>query len=112
MTIRTIPTIMDSRVRLEVNYVCQDQLECVTTNSRFVNSAWEVSLSPMGYERQCFEEIRDDGSDLLTIDLHTGTHDVRLELTDEQRKLAAGDGWAKFLEFSVPMFRDEADKPK
>lgn len=67
---------------------------------------------PMGYERHCFEEVREDGSDLLTIDLHTGTHDVRLELTEEQRKLAAGEGWAKFINFAVPMFRDQADKPK
>jgi hypothetical protein len=67
---------------------------------------------PMGYERQCFEEIRDDGSDLLTIDLHTGDHDVRLELNEEQRKMMADEGWATFVEFAVPMYRDKTEKPK
>jgi len=65
---------------------------------------------PMGYERQCFEEIRDDKSDLLTVDLHTGDHDVRLTLDAEQRALMAGDGWAQFMEFAVPMYRDETEK--
>lgn len=64
---------------------------------------------PMGYERQCFEQIVDDHSDLLTIDLHTGDHDVRLTLDAEQRKLIAGDGWAQFMEFAVPMYRDDTE---
>jgi hypothetical protein len=65
---------------------------------------------PMGYERQCFEEIRDDGSDMLTIDLHTGDENVRLELNEEQRKLMAGDGWATFMKFTVPIYREKTEK--
>ena len=64
---------------------------------------------PMGYERQCFEEIRDDGSDILTIEMHTGNRDVRLELDEEQRKLMAGEGWATFMDFAVPMYREEKE---
>jgi hypothetical protein len=79
--------------------VCDHQLPiCERCLGRFLNE-------PMGYERQCFEEIRDDGSDLLTIDMHTGDHEVRLELTEEQRKLMAGEGWASFMDFAVPINR-------
>ncbi|MBZ0307710.1 MAG: hypothetical protein K8I82_16705 [Anaerolineae bacterium] len=61
---------------------------------------------PMGYERRCFEELVDDGSDLLTIELNSGGHHLTLTLDEEQRKLVAGEGWAYFVDFSVPMYRD------
>lgn len=60
---------------------------------------------PMGYERRCFEELEDDGKDLLTIELHTSDHDLVLELDETQRKLMAGEGWAYFVDFGVPMYR-------
>ncbi len=63
--------------------------------------------NPMGYERQCFEEIREDGSDILTLELHTSGHDVTLHLDEAQRRALAGDGWAKFVEFAVPMYREQ-----
>ena len=86
--------------------VCDHQLAiCERCLGKFL-------INPMGYERRCFEEIRDDGSDLLTIDLHTGEHDVRLELNEEQRKMTAGEGWATFMDFAVPMYHDKTDKPK
>lgn len=92
-------------VKINRNY-CDHQLAvCEQCLGKFL-------ANPMGYERQCFEEIRDDGSPLLTIDLHTEERDIRLELTDEQRTLMAGEGWAKFLKLAVPMFRDKADDPK
>lgn len=84
--------------------VCDHQLPiCERCLGKFL-------ANPEGYERQCFEEIRDDGSELLTIDLHTGDHDVRLELTEEQRKMVGGEGWAKFVDFAVPMYRDKKEK--
>jgi len=67
---------------------------------------------PMGYERRCFEELVDDGRDDLTIDLTSGDHHVVLTLNEEQRKLAAGDGWAYFVDFAVPMYRDEVAREK
>ena len=60
---------------------------------------------PLGYERRCFEEIEDDGKDELTIEMHTGGHDVVLHLSEEQRLRLAGDGWAQFVDFGVPMYR-------
>ncbi len=62
---------------------------------------------PMGYERRCFEEFEDDGKDILTIEMHTGGHDVVLELDETQRKLIANDGWANFVDFAVPMYREK-----
>lgn len=57
-------------------------------------------INPLGYERQCFEEIRDDGSDLLTLDIHTSDKDYHLVLTEVERKLIAAEGWAKVLELA------------
>lgn len=68
--------------------------------------------NPMGYERQCFEEIVDDGSDLLTIDLLSGTEEMRLVLNDDQRKLLAGEGWATFLDLNVPIYREKTEDPR
>ena len=61
---------------------------------------------PMGYERRCFEELEDDGSEILTVELHTGDHDVVLKLNEQQRLEMAGEGWAYYVDFAVPMYRD------
>jgi hypothetical protein len=61
---------------------------------------------PMGYERRCFELLEDDGSDTLTIELHSGGHDAVLSLNEDQRRMMAGDGWAYFTDFAIPMYRD------
>ncbi|MBL8130538.1 MAG: hypothetical protein JNL42_01665 [Anaerolineae bacterium] len=85
--------------------VCDHQLAiCERCLGKFLSN-------PMGYERQCFEEIRDDGSDLLTLDLHTGDRDIRIELNEEQRKLMAGEGWASFVDFAVQMYRVTSEEP-
>ncbi len=62
---------------------------------------------PMGYERRCFEVIEDDGHEWLTIDLHTDDQDVKLVLSEEERKMLAGEGWATMVDFAVPMYRNE-----
>ncbi|MBI5670731.1 MAG: hypothetical protein HZC41_22285 [Chloroflexi bacterium] len=67
---------------------------------------------PMGYERRCFEELEDDGKDLLTIELHTGEHDIVLELDGNQRRLLAGEGWARFVDFAVPMYREQQERSR
>ncbi len=86
--------------------VCDHQLPiCERCLGKFL-------VNPMGYERQCFEEVVDDGSELLTIDLHTGDQDIRLQLTEEQRKMMAGEGWATFLDIAVPMYRVTTEEPK
>lgn len=65
---------------------------------------------PLGYERHCFEELYDDGREELTIDLTTGNKHVIMVLDEEQRKLMAGEGWAYFMDFAVPDYRDTAQE--
>jgi hypothetical protein len=81
--------------------VCPAQLSfCERCLGRFLQY-------PMGYERRCFEELVDDGSDELTIEMHSGGHDVTLHLNEEQRRMMAGEGWAYFVDFPVPMYRNK-----
>ncbi|HLY25524.1 MAG TPA: hypothetical protein VKQ72_04235 [Aggregatilineales bacterium] len=62
---------------------------------------------PMGYERRCFDVLEDDGSEILTIDLHTADKDLVLKLNEEERKRLAGDGWAGFVPMDIPMYREK-----
>lgn len=57
-------------------------------------------INPMGYERQCFEEIWDDGSELLTVDILSSGKQYHLVLDENERKLLAAEGWAKVLEMA------------
>ncbi|NWF70421.1 MAG: hypothetical protein HXY40_15140 [Chloroflexi bacterium] len=61
---------------------------------------------PLGYERRCFEELVDDHSDVLTIELHTGENDLVLALDEAQRRTLANEGWAYFVDIPVPMYRN------
>lgn len=62
---------------------------------------------PLGYERRCFEEITDDGSDILTLELTSGDNHLVVQLDEAQRKMVAGEGWAYFVDFAVPMYRND-----
>jgi hypothetical protein len=53
---------------------------------------------PLAYERHCFEELVDDGSDLLTMDVTSGKNHYHFVLTEEERKMMGGEGWAKIAE--------------
>jgi hypothetical protein len=55
-------------------------------------------MYPMGYERHCFEEIIDDGSDILTLDVTSTDNHFVLKLTEEEREFFAKEGWAKVAE--------------
>ena len=63
---------------------------------------------PLGYERHCFEELVDDGSDILTLELCSGDNSLVLKMNEEQRKLMGGDGWTAFVDFIVPMYRSKS----
>lgn len=92
------------RVKINRN-VCPAHLAfCERCLGRFL-------LFPMGYERRCFEELEDDGQDLLTIELHTGDHEAVLTLDEKQRREIAGTGWTAFVDFEVPMYRNENANP-
>lgn len=62
---------------------------------------------PMGYERQCFELVEDDGSEDLTLEIHSDGHDVKMVLNEEERLMMAGEGWAYFVDFPVPIYRND-----
>ena len=67
----------------------------------------QVLKFPMGYERQCFEEVIDDGSDLLTLEITSGENKRILVLNEEERLMMAGEGWAKLVDFDVPFYREK-----
>lgn len=88
------------RVKLNRN-VCPATLSfCERCMGRFLRHPW-------GYERRCFQEIEEDGSDILTLEMTTGGHSVVLHLDDEDREIAAIEGWAQFVDFAVPMYKEE-----
>jgi hypothetical protein len=53
---------------------------------------------PYAYERHCFEEIVEDGSDLLTLDIASGDNQYHFVLNEEERLMMAGEGWAAIAE--------------
>lgn len=67
---------------------------------------------PMGYERHCFEEIiEDDDSELLTLEITSGGNHTVVTLDEEQRLVAAAEGWSYFVDFIPDMYRtDKADR--
>jgi hypothetical protein len=88
------------RVKIDRN-VCTAQLSfCERCLGKFLRE-------PMGYERHCFEEIVDDGSPQLTVEIHSGDHTTILVLNEEQRLQAAAKGWSYFVDFIPPMYRDD-----
>ncbi len=63
---------------------------------------------PEGSDRLCVRDIIDDGSDLLTIEIHTDGRTLELELTDEARDLASVEGWEALANFDPALFRTGA----
>ena len=75
--------------------VCDHQLAiCERCLGKFLQN-------PFGYERQCFEQIVDDGKENITIDLHTGDEDVHMELTLGEAKMMAAA--RKIIPRSLPL---------
>jgi hypothetical protein len=88
-------------MRVKINRsLCPAQLPtCERCLGRFL-------LYPEGYERRCFEEIEDDHSDLLTIELSTGDHTVVMVLDEAARTEMGAAGWTDYMDFNVPMYRN------
>lgn len=61
---------------------------------------------PLGYERRCFELLDDDNSETLTIELYSGDQVRTYTLDEEQRMAMAGEGWTAFVDFDVPIYRN------
>jgi hypothetical protein len=63
---------------------------------------------PEGVDRLCITNIEDDGKDTLTLHMITDNRELELELTDEQRELAAVEGWEALADFDPALFRSGA----
>ena len=63
---------------------------------------------PEGSDRLCIREVVDDGSELLTIEMHTDNRTFEIELTDEEREIASVEGWEALADFDPALFRSGA----
>lgn len=63
---------------------------------------------PEGYDRPCILDIIDDGRETLTLVMHTDGRMLELELSDEERELAAVEGWEVLAHFDPALFRTGA----
>lgn len=77
-------------VKINRNYCGHHDAICERCLGRFLKN-------PYGYERRCFEELVEDGSDLLTLDITTGSEILTLKMDDEFRKILGDDGWIKIV---------------
>jgi hypothetical protein len=64
--------------------------------------------NPEGVDRACILDIIDDGKDQLTLEMFTDGRRLELPLTDEQRELAAVEGWEALADFDPALFRTGA----
>lgn len=58
-------------------------------------------------DRGCVLAYKDDGSEDLTIFLHSNGHQEMLIIPSDMRDMVAYDGWTKFVDFEVPFRRNE-----
>ena len=65
---------------------------------------------PEGVDRHCIRDIVDDGSELLTIEMKTDGRELVLELSDEDREIAAIEGWEPLAHFDPALFRTGANE--
>ncbi|HEX6384791.1 MAG TPA: hypothetical protein VF177_08990 [Anaerolineae bacterium] len=63
---------------------------------------------PEGTDRLCIREVIDDGRETLTLKMLTDGRVLEIELTDEQRELAAVEGWEVLADFDPALFRTGA----
>lgn len=63
---------------------------------------------PEGTDRLCIREVIDDDRDTLTLKMLTDGRILELELTEEQRELAAVEGWEVLADFDPALFRTGA----
>jgi hypothetical protein len=56
----------------------------------------------------CIKDIVEDGSDLLTVVLHTDQQTLELTLTEEERELASIEGWEAVADIDPALFREGA----
>lgn len=63
---------------------------------------------PEGEDRPCIREIRDDGEELLTIEMYTDGRKLVLTLSDREREIGSVEGWEALAQFDPALFRTGA----
>jgi len=63
---------------------------------------------PEGSDRMCIKDIIEDGSELLTIVMHTDKQTLEITLSEEERELASIEGWEAMVDIDPALFRDGA----
>ena len=81
---------------------------CDTNLSYCQRCSAALFRNPEGYDRLCILDIEDDGKELLTLVMHTDGRVLELELTEEDRDLAAVEGWESLVDFDPALFRTGA----
>lgn len=83
---------------------------CNNTLSYCQRCSAALFRNPEGYDRLCIVDIIEDGKDTLTLHMRTDGRTLELELTDEERELAAIEGWEALADFDPALFRSGAMK--
>lgn len=60
-------------------------------------------------DRACVIDYEDDGSDTLTIFMHSEDVDETLVIPPEMRERIAYDGWTQYVSFKPPFRRNEGN---
>ncbi len=81
---------------------------CDTNLSYCQRCSAALFRNPEGYDRLCILDVIDDGKDILSLQMHTDGRVLELELTDEDRELAAIEGWEALADFDPALFRTGA----
>lgn len=63
---------------------------------------------PEGYDRPCILDIIEDDKESLTLVMHTDGRELEVELSEEERELAAVEGWEALAHFDPALFRTGA----
>ena len=63
---------------------------------------------PEGTDRLCIRDVVEDGNESLTLQILTDGREINVELSEEQRELAAVEGWEVLADFDPALFRPGA----
>lgn len=85
-----------------------DRGYCDTTLAFCQRCSAALFRYPEGYDRPCILDIIDDHKETLTLVMHTDGRTLEMELSDEERELAAVEGWEALAHFDPALFRTGA----
>ncbi len=63
-------------------------------------------------DRACILAYKDDGSDTLTIFMHSGKHNEMIVIPPDMRDEVAYEGWSKFVHFEPEFLHKSSGTPE